>query len=185
VTNQIAGIYNAEANYGLLVRANAAIYGRASENGSNRPVLEITYEYVPIGYALTVNSGTGGGTYTQGTVVNIAANAAPSGTTFDKWTGGVATVADPSAAATTITMPASDAEVTATYLAVVPPLLGDLNGDGFVGQGDLNIVLSQWGKGAPPHDPIADPRADANHDNFVGQGDLNIVLADWGQGTPP
>jgi hypothetical protein len=146
--------------------------------------VSVTATYVSV-YQLTVNSGTGDGQYKAGTVVAISADAAPSGKEFDEWTGDVATVADPSAAATTITMPASDAEVTATYSAVAPPLLGDLNGDGFVGQGDLNIVLSQWGKGAPPHDPITDPRADANHDNFVGQGDLNIVLADWGKGTLP
>jgi hypothetical protein len=144
----------------------------------------VTAAYVSV-YQLTVNSGTGDGTYKAGTVVAIQADAAASGMEFDEWTGDVATVADPSAAATTITMPASAAEVTATYSAVVPPLLGDLNGDGFVGQGDLNIVLGQWGKGAPPHDPITDPRADPNHDNFVGQGDLNIVLADWGKGTLP
>ena len=146
--------------------------------------VSVTATFVSV-YQLTVNSGTGDGQHPAGTVVAIQADAAPSGKEFSEWTGDVATVADVSVPATTITMPASDAEVTATYSVVVPPLPGDLNGDGFVGQGDLNIVLSQWGKGAPPHDPITDPRADANHDNFVGQGDLNIVLADWGKGTLP
>ena len=59
-------------------------------------------------------------------------------------------------------------------------LAGDLNGDGFVGQDDLNIVLGDWGN-MPP----GDPRADPSGDGFVGQDDLNPVLADWGQGTPP
>ena len=254
VTQQVARMYDVSQNYGLVLSASTAIYGRSSENSSNRPYLEVSYYYLPIGYSLTVNSGTGGGTYTQGTVVNIAANAAPSsmafdkwigntanvanvnassttltmpasavtvtaayvpvyqltvnsgtgdgqykagtvvaiqadaaasGTEFSEWTGDVATVADPSAAATTITMPASAAEVTATYSAVVPPLLGDLNDDGFVGQQDLNLVLGQWGRGAPPHEPIIDSRADANHDNFVGQADLNMVLSHWGEGTLP
>ncbi len=63
---------------------------------------------------------------------------------------------------------------------VVPGLPGDLNGDGFVGQDDLNIVLGDWGN-MPP----GDPRADPSGDGFVGQDDLNPVLADWGQGTPP
>ena len=58
---------------------------------------------------------------------------------------------------------------------------GDLNGDGFVGQADLDIVLAEWGNSAP----LADPRADVNGDNFVGQFDLDYILADWGQGTPP
>ncbi len=61
-----------------------------------------------------------------------------------------------------------------------PAIPGDLNGDGFVGQDDLNIVLGDWGN-MPP----GDPRADPSGDGFVGQDDLNPVLADWGQGTPP
>ena len=60
------------------------------------------------------------------------------------------------------------------------PLDGDLNGDGFVGQDDLNIVLGDWGN-MPP----GDPRAETSGDGFVGQDDLHPVLADWGQGTPP
>jgi hypothetical protein len=48
VTNQVAGIYSAGVNYGLVVRANAAIAGRASEysTSSRRPQLEVTYRYV-------------------------------------------------------------------------------------------------------------------------------------------
>ncbi len=67
------------------------------------------------------------------------------------------------------------------YTGIIPiSLPGDLNGDGFVGQDDLNIVLGDWGN-MPP----GDPRADPSRDGFVGQDDLNPVLADWGQGTPP
>ncbi len=57
---------------------------------------------------------------------------------------------------------------------------GDLNGDGFVGQDDLNIVLGDWGSMQP-----GDPRADPSGDGFVGQDDLNPVLAHWGQGILP
>jgi hypothetical protein len=137
----------------------------------------VTAAYVSV-YQLTVNSGSGDGQYQAWTVVGIQADAAPSGKVFAGWTGDVTAVADASAAATTITMPAAAAEVTATYAP--PPVPGDLNGDGFVGQGDLDIVLAAWGDSPP-----GDPRADPNHDNFVGQGDLNIVLADWGKGTRP
>jgi hypothetical protein len=44
----VADIYEAGANYGLVVRANAAIAARASEYSttSRRPQLEITYAYV-------------------------------------------------------------------------------------------------------------------------------------------
>ena len=58
--------------------------------------------------------------------------------------------------------------------------VGDRDGDGFVGQDDLDIVLGAWGTGPP-----SDPRADVNDDDFVGQDDLDAVLADWGQGIPP
>ena len=61
-----------------------------------------------------------------------------------------------------------------------PALLGDLDGDGFVGQDDLDIVLGAWGTSPP-----GDPRADPSGDGFVGQDDLDAVLGDWGQGTLP
>lgn len=60
-------------------------------------------------------------------------------------------------------------------------LSGDLNGDGFVGITDLNIVLSSWNDDVPPSDPRADPTGDG----FVGIEDINIVLGNWNQGTPP
>ncbi len=64
-----------------------------------------------------------------------------------------------------------------------PDLEGDLNGDGFVGQDDLNIILGAWGQNVnPPGDPMT---GDPSNDGFVGQDDLNFVLGDWGQGTPP
>ena len=59
---------------------------------------------------------------------------------------------------------------------------GDLDCSGFVGQGDLDIVLDQWGKSGGD---ISDLRADANADRFVGMADLDIVLNDWGKGTSP
>ena len=60
-------------------------------------------------------------------------------------------------------------------------LEGDLDGDGFVGITDLNIVLSAWNQAVPPGDPLADP----SDDGFVGIEDLNIVLSNWNAGTPP
>ena len=61
-----------------------------------------------------------------------------------------------------------------------PGLTGDLNGDGFVGIDDLNIILSQWNT-----DASADPRADPIGDGFVGLTDINQILANWNNGTPP
>ena len=63
-------------------------------------------------------------------------------------------------------------------ITVVPA--GDVNKDGFVGQTDLDIVLSHWGARPP-----SDARADPDGNGIVAQGDLDRVLDNWGQGTPP
>ena len=56
-------------------------------------------------------------------------------------------------------------------------VLGDLDGDGFVGGTDLQLVLSQWGDMAP----FADPRGDCDMNGFIGGPDMQCVLNDWGQ----
>ncbi len=63
----------------------------------------------------------------------------------------------------------------------VTNLPGDLNGDGFVGLDDLDIILSNWNLDVPPADAAADPTGDG----FVGLADLDIVLNNWNTGTPP
>lgn len=60
-------------------------------------------------------------------------------------------------------------------------LAGDLDGDGFIGITDLNIILSAWNQTVPPGNPLVDPSGDG----FIGIEDLNIVLSDWNAGTPP
>ena len=61
-------------------------------------------------------------------------------------------------------------------------LEGDLNGDGFVGVDDLNIVLVNWNQNVPPGDL---GMGDATGEGFVGVDDLNAVLVNWNNGTPP
>ena len=73
----------------------------------------------PATYALTVNSGSGSGSYASGTVVNISANSAPAGQEFDKWTGSTA-IANVNSANTSITMPATATSITATYKNLAP-----------------------------------------------------------------
>jgi len=63
-----------------------------------------------------------------------------------------------------------------------PDLEGDLNGDGFVGGDDLDIVRSFWGQNVTAGDLLS---GDPSGDGFVGGDDLDIVRASWGQGTPP
>ena len=75
--------------------------------------------YPPQAYSLTVVNGSGGGTYAAGASVPIAANTAPVGQVFDRWTG--AAVADAAAPSTTLLMPAAATTVTATYTAGPPP----------------------------------------------------------------
>ncbi|NBC84457.1 MAG: carbohydrate-binding protein [Bacteroidetes bacterium] len=66
-------------------------------------------------YTLTVNNGSGDGAYTEGTVVDIAADAPPAGQVFDNWTGNTGIVADVNDPTTTATIPAWDTELTANY----------------------------------------------------------------------
>lgn len=64
----------------------------------------------------------------------------------------------------------------------VPLLDGDLDGDGFVGITDLNIVLGVWNTNVTAGELLA---GDPSGDGFVGIEDLNVVLANWNAGTPP
>jgi len=61
-------------------------------------------------------------------------------------------------------------------------LAGDLNADGFVGIGDLNIVLGNWNQNVTAGDLLL---GDPSGDGFVGISDLNVVLGNWNAGTPP
>jgi hypothetical protein len=60
-------------------------------------------------------------------------------------------------------------------------LPGDLDGDGFVGIDDLNIVLGNWNTSVPTGS-LSD--GDPSGDGFVGIDDLNTVLGNWNAGTP-
>ena len=64
-------------------------------------------------YVLTVNGGSGSGSYAPGTVVPIVANTPPAGEVFQNWTG--AAVANATSASTSITMPAATTTVSANY----------------------------------------------------------------------
>ena len=58
----------------------------------------------------------------------------------------------------------------------LPVLEGDLNGDGFVGSADLDIVRGAWGQAVSGGAAEGDPSGDG----VVGSADLDIVRANWG-----
>ncbi len=68
----------------------------------------------PPTYALTVINGSGDGSYTNGHIQQIIADAAPQWFEFDQWTGAVAAVADIYSPTTTVTVTDSDITVSAT-----------------------------------------------------------------------
>lgn len=67
-------------------------------------------------------------------------------------------------------------------IGAAPALAGDLDGNGFVGIGDLNIVLGAWNQNVSAGVLL---EGDPSGDGYVGIEDLNTVLGNWNQGTPP
>ena len=65
---------------------------------------------------------------------------------------------------------------------IVTRLAGDLNGDGFVGLDDLDIVLTHWNQNV---DADVWRVGDVTGDGYVGLDDLDVVLNNWNAGTPP
>jgi alpha-tubulin suppressor-like RCC1 family protein len=74
-------------------------------------------------FVLTVNNGSGSGTYTASRPIAIAANAPPAGQLFGRWIGDTAGIADVYAAATTLVMPVTNATIRANYVFIAnqPP----------------------------------------------------------------
>ncbi|MEM7576319.1 MAG: PEP-CTERM sorting domain-containing protein [Planctomycetota bacterium] len=65
-------------------------------------------------------------------------------------------------------------------LAVIEGIVGDYDDSGSVEQGDLNLVLNNWGQDAP-FEPNGDPFASL----AVDQEELNRVLNNWGNTSNP
>ena len=61
-------------------------------------------------------------------------------------------------------------------------LAGDINGDGFVGLDDLNLVLVNWNQTVTPGD---ETRGELTGDGFVGVDDLNVILTHWNESATP
>ena len=69
-------------------------------------------------YWLMVINGTGGGHFPTGSTVHIWANPHPKGTTFDVWEGQTQPLPDIYCMHATITMPAHEVEIEATYTEI-------------------------------------------------------------------
>ncbi len=68
------------------------------------------------------------------------------------------------------------------YVLFNMPIDGDLNGDGYVGLDDLDIILNNWNTNVTPGDLTS---GDYDGDGYVGLGDLDGVLTNWNAGTTP
>jgi len=123
------GDYNswtpAIGSYNLAVE----VYSGSNAGGTLLDSISITFSVVDVAdttpRTLTVVNGSGSGSYSPGTVVDITADPPPANQIFDQWTGDTAGVADLLAATTTLTMPPADAAVTATYRT--PPVDGEVS----------------------------------------------------------
>lgn len=114
------GIYDCMANGNTISATHPEYYNWGPHAFDGIPngtkVIEIDMDKIPpTTYHLTVNSGYGDGDYVEGTVVNIYADAPMTDYHFVGWTGDISYVTDLSNSETTVTMPAKDITVTATY----------------------------------------------------------------------
>jgi len=72
-----------------------------------------------------------------------------------------------------------------TGAPAVAILLGDFNSDGFVAQGDLDLILLNWGSTVAPAGFDEGALASGGpFDGLVSQNELDDVLLNWGLGTP-
>ena len=110
-------------------------------------------------YTLKVNGGSGSGKYASGSLVSIAADDAPDGQIFEKWTGDVTKGLDIYSATATLVMPAQNTELTAVYSAVGDPVTisidkairyQTMDGFGFFGARDV------WWAGSDPNHYYSD-----------------------------
>lgn len=115
----------------------------------------VTANYgVPVMYALTVNGGSGSGTYAAGTPVTIVAGAPPTGDVFLDWTG--TTLESPTSATTTFPMPAAPTTVTANYqLAPTVPFPVTSHPRLWVTPADLPRLQSWANSNNPTYLPLA------------------------------
>ena len=127
------------------------------------------------------------GTFTAGGTLDVtlaAGAAAPqSGDTYDLFdfisAGGAFNAINLPTLSSALEWDTSSLLTTGELSVVGAALPGDLNGDGYVGLDDLQLVLDNWNLTVPDGHP-----SDVNGDNYVGLDDLQPVLDHWNEGTP-
>ena len=140
-TNQVTS--SDLSNFSFSATTDTNEWSNLAVTGAGPYLVQVDYTLGAVTYALTVNSGTGDGSYAEDTVVNIDADAPGAGQAFDVWTGDTANIADTSDPNTTITMPAANATVTATYVNVYTLTVNDGTGDGdYEANTVVNIVAA-------------------------------------------
>ena len=140
-SGQTAGMTNADVANSQLVMPESDVTIIATYR--DRPVETFT---------LIVNKGTGDGAYQAGQMISVAAEKAPDGQIFDKWTGQTSGVANINNANTTIEMPASNIQINAVFKALPAEkftlTVGNGTGDGEYKAGRVvNIAATPAGEG--------------------------------------
>ena len=155
---------------------NNVTYTNALVTMSTNPVtLTATYTDVidyPVTYALTVNNGTGDGSYTNGQQVAISADAPAIGKVFVEWTGDTQSVANIKSASTTVTMPANPVTLTANYTDSASVYINETFEGGTLGAvlaTNQTTVVS--GSGLIGPDKVADLN-DSSTNSSIGAGYL-------------
>jgi hypothetical protein len=182
---------NVSGSAGALVNIGASAGRIAVAGGWDNTGVTVNAELADLSASVDPGVGfdqldiTGAFTHGGSVVIDVTNLVLPAAATSLKVVGWTSQIGSP--ASTSVSFAGGSAlsfNFLATGLFVDIPaggLIGDLDGDGFVGIADLNIVLGNWNQNVPPGDPLADPSGDG----FVGIEDLNTVLGNWNAGTPP
>jgi len=98
-------------------------------------------------FKLTVQNGTGSGTYAAGATISITANAASAGKVFKNWTSSANdfNIANSTSTVTTITMPAHDLTLTANYASASDNSNTNNNNSGNNNNGNNNNNMNNAG----------------------------------------
>ena len=134
---------------GLTFTSGSALDVNASFTMPNRDVaITATYEDIPrTSYVVTVNQGSGSGSYAQGETVTIVANTPESGKRFKEWTGANSLTFTSGSATTsraTFVMPGDAVTITATYEILLSSTytvtVNNGSGSGSYSQGDTVTI---------------------------------------------